>query len=52
MKARIEDIKEAWLPELKKLVSQIDTRYQKGFRELKCAGEVKLKEEGVSFFCA
>jgi len=45
----IEKLKDAWLPPLEQLVSDIDKSFAKNFKELGCAGEVKLEKDPQDF---
>ncbi|KAK9808667.1 hypothetical protein WJX72_001584 [[Myrmecia] bisecta] len=42
--ARIDSLKERWLPELKAKVDTINATFERNFRQIGCAGQVRLAE--------
>ncbi|KAG7945745.1 hypothetical protein I3843_14G004900 [Carya illinoinensis] len=47
--AEVDNLKENWLPTLRKLVAQINETFSRNFREMAVAGEVSLDEHGKDF---
>ncbi|GAB4819497.1 hypothetical protein N2152v2_006543 [Parachlorella kessleri] len=49
-KAKIEQVKGAWLPRLRQVVEQVNEAFSHSFAQVGCAGEVALREtEGEDF---
>ncbi|KAG2668731.1 hypothetical protein I3760_14G004700 [Carya illinoinensis] len=47
--AEVDNLKENWLPTLRKLVAQINETFSRNFQEMAVAGEVSLDEHGKDF---
>lgn len=47
--AKMNDLKESWLPTLRNLVGQINETFSRNFQEMAVAGEVSLDEHDMNF---
>ncbi|GFR42391.1 hypothetical protein Agub_g3263 [Astrephomene gubernaculifera] len=45
LRARIEELRNLWLPEIQAMVSTINSSFSANFKEIGCAGEVRLHED-------
>ncbi|GLC34495.1 hypothetical protein PLESTB_001255100 [Pleodorina starrii] len=45
LRGRIEEVQSVWLPEIRKMVSTINGSFANNFKEIGCAGEVRLHED-------